>query len=101
MVTAYLLVASTATPILGRLGDMFVLVPQLAQLPKGGDVGFGLSATEAGLLLAPGSLLSLLVAPIVGRLGERRVSTPPFLAGCLLTGRRCSASRSPTTASCS
>ena len=32
----------------------FVLVPQLAQLPKGGDVGFGLSATEAGLLLAPG-----------------------------------------------
>jgi hypothetical protein len=31
----------------------FVLVPHLAQLPKGGDVGFGLSATEAGLLLAP------------------------------------------------
>ncbi len=63
----------------------FVLVPQLAQLPKGGDVGFGLSATEAGLLLAPGSLVSLLVAPLVGRVGERHGSKPPFLAGCLLT----------------
>jgi MFS family permease len=63
----------------------FVLVPQLAQLPEGGEVGFGLSATEAGLLLAPGSLLSLLVAPLVGRVGERHGSKPPFLAGCLLT----------------
>jgi EmrB/QacA subfamily drug resistance transporter len=63
----------------------FVLVPQLAQLPDGGDVGFGLSTTQAGLLLAPGSLLSLLVAPLVGRAGERYGSKPPFLAGCLLT----------------
>jgi MFS family permease len=63
----------------------FVLVPQLAQLPKGGGAGFGLSATEAGLLLAPGSLLSLLLAPLVGRVGERHGSKPPFLAGCLLT----------------
>jgi EmrB/QacA subfamily drug resistance transporter len=63
----------------------FVLVPQLAQLPKGGDVGFGLSATQAGLLLAPGSLLSLVVAPIVGRVGERHGSKLPFLAGCLAT----------------
>jgi EmrB/QacA subfamily drug resistance transporter len=63
----------------------FVLVPQLAQLPKSGGVGFGLSATEAGLLLVPGSLLSLLVAPLVGRVGERYGSKPPFLAGCLVT----------------
>ena len=63
----------------------FVLVPQLAQLPKGGDVGFGFSATQAGLLLAPGSLVSLLVAPFVGRMGERRGSKLPFLAGCILT----------------
>jgi EmrB/QacA subfamily drug resistance transporter len=63
----------------------FVLVPQLAQLPKGGDVGFGLSATQAGLLLAPGSLLSLLVAPIVGRVGESRGSKLPFLVGCIVT----------------
>ena len=38
----------------------FVLVPQLAQLPEDAGFGFGLSATEAGLLLAPGGLVSLL-----------------------------------------
>jgi MFS family permease len=63
----------------------FVLVPQLAELPKGGEVGFGLSATEAGLLLVPGSLLSLLLAPLVGRLGERVGSKVPFFAGCVTT----------------
>jgi EmrB/QacA subfamily drug resistance transporter len=65
----------------------FVLVPQLAQLPEGGEgAGFGLSATQAGLLLAPGSLVSLLVAPFVGKAGERFGSKPPFFVGCLLTG---------------
>lgn len=65
----------------------FVLVPQLAQLPDGGEgAGFGLSATQAGLLLAPGSLVSLLVAPFVGKAGERFGSKPPFFVGCLLTG---------------
>jgi EmrB/QacA subfamily drug resistance transporter len=65
----------------------FVLVPQLAQLPDGGEgAGFGLSATEAGLLLAPGSLLSLLIAPFVGKAGERFGSKPPFFVGCLIVG---------------
>ena len=65
----------------------FVLVPQLAQLPDGGEgAGFGLSATEAGLLLAPGSLLSLVIAPFVGKAGERFGSKPPFLVGCLIVG---------------
>jgi Na+/melibiose symporter-like transporter len=63
----------------------FVLVPQLAQLPEAGGVGFGLSATQAGLLLAPGSLASLLVAPIVGGVGDRYGSKLPFFAGCLAT----------------
>jgi MFS family permease len=63
----------------------FMLVPQFAQLPKGGEAGFGLSAAEAGLLLVPGSLLSLLVAPLVGRIGERSGSKAPFFAGCLVT----------------
>ena len=61
----------------------FVLVPQLAQLPAGGEVGFGLSATEAGLLLAPGGIFSMLVAPFVGKLGERRGSKLPFFGGAL------------------
>jgi EmrB/QacA subfamily drug resistance transporter len=63
----------------------FVLVPQLAQLPEGGEVGFGLSATEAGLLLVPGSVVSLLLAPLVGRVGERKGSKLPFFAGCVGT----------------
>lgn len=45
-----------------RLGSAMVstlvLVPRLARLPEGGDRGFGLLATEPGLLLAPGSLIS-------------------------------------------
>jgi EmrB/QacA subfamily drug resistance transporter len=80
------LTTNISTVLIGSaMISTFVLVPQLAQLPDGGDVGFGLSTTEAGLLLAPGSLVSLLVAPIVGRVGERHGSKPPFLAGCLLT----------------
>src|SRR5262245_65990226 len=63
----------------------FVLVPQLAELPEGGEVGFGLSATEAGLLLVPGSFVSLLLAPLVGRVGERKGSKLPFFAGCVAT----------------
>ncbi len=63
----------------------FVLVPQLAQLPEGGEAGFGLSATEAGLLLAPGGIFSMLVAPFVGKLGERRGSKLPFFGGALIT----------------
>ena len=61
----------------------FVLVPQLAQLP--GETGFGLSATEAGLLLAPGGIFSMLVAPFVGKLGSSRGSKLPFFAGAVIT----------------
>jgi EmrB/QacA subfamily drug resistance transporter len=79
------LTTNIATLLIGSaMISTFVLVPQLGQLPMGGEIGFGLSATEAGLLLAPGGLASLLVAPIVGRIGERRGSRAPFLAGCLI-----------------
>jgi MFS family permease len=79
------LTTNIATLLIGSaMISTFVLVPQLGQLPKGGEIGFGLSATEAGLLLAPGGLASLLVAPLVGRIGERSGSKAPFLAGCLV-----------------
>jgi EmrB/QacA subfamily drug resistance transporter len=79
------LTTNIATLLIGSaMISTFVLVPQLGQLPTGGEIGFGLSATEAGLLLAPGGLASLLVAPLVGRIGERNGSKPPFLAGCLV-----------------
>jgi EmrB/QacA subfamily drug resistance transporter len=79
------LTTNIATLLIGSaMISTFVLVPQLGQLPSGGEIGFGLSATEAGLLLAPGGLASLLVAPLVGRIGERSGSKAPFLAGCLV-----------------
>jgi Na+/melibiose symporter-like transporter len=79
------LTTNIATLLIGSaMISTFVLVPQLGQLPKGGEIGFGLSATEAGLLLAPGGLASLLVAPLIGRIGERRGSKAPFLVGCLV-----------------
>ena len=59
-----MLTTNVSTVLIGSaMIGTFVLVPQLAQLPKGGDIGFGLSATQAGLLLAPGSLVSLLLIP--------------------------------------
>jgi EmrB/QacA subfamily drug resistance transporter len=80
------LTTNISTVLIGSaMISTFVLVPQLAQLPAGGGAGFGLSATEAGLLLAPGGLLSLLIAPVVGRVGERSGSKLPFFAGCVLT----------------
>jgi MFS family permease len=77
------LTTNIATLLIGSaMISTFVLVPQLAQLPEGGEIGFGLSATQAGLLLVPGSVLSLLLAPFIGRIGERYGSKPPFFAGC-------------------
>ena len=78
------LTTNVSTLLIGSaMISTFVLVPQLAQLPK--DAGFGFSATEAGLLLAPGGIVSMLVAPFVGKLGERRGSKLPFFGGALIT----------------
>jgi MFS family permease len=80
------LTTNISTVLIGSaMISTFMLVPLLAQLPAGGETGFGLSAAKAGLLLAPGGLLSLLVAPIVGRIGERSGSKTPLFAGCLVT----------------
>ena len=79
------LTTDLATLLVGfGLFGTFVLVPQLAELPEGGDVGLGLNATVAGLLMAPGGLMMLFVAPLVGRIGERIGSKLPLLVGCLL-----------------
>ncbi|MDX6687650.1 MAG: hypothetical protein QOF86_3778 [Baekduia sp.] len=79
------LTTNIATLLVGfGLFGTFILIPQLAELPSGGDIGLGLNATEAGLLMAPGGLMMLVAAPIVGRIGERFGSKPPLLAGCLL-----------------
>jgi EmrB/QacA subfamily drug resistance transporter len=67
--------------MLGGFGMLagFVLLPQLAQMPthlppelaRLVHYGFGLSATEAGLLMVPGAIIGILVAPFTGRMGLR------------------------------
>src|SRR4051794_1739929 len=79
------LVTDLATLLVGfGLFGTFVLIPQIAELPTGGDVGLGLNATEAGLLMAPGGLMMLFAAPIVGRVSERIGSKLPLALGALL-----------------
>jgi EmrB/QacA subfamily drug resistance transporter len=79
------LMTDIATALVGfGLFGTFVLIPQIAQLPLSGDVGLGLNATEAGLLLAPGGLAMLFAAPIVGRVSERIGSKPPLAVGAVV-----------------
>jgi EmrB/QacA subfamily drug resistance transporter len=79
------LITDLATLLVGfGLFGTFVLIPQLAELPTGGDVGLGLNATQAGLLMAPGGLMMLIAAPIVGRVSERHGSKLPLVVGSLL-----------------
>ncbi|HET6508043.1 MAG TPA: MFS transporter [Baekduia sp.] len=79
------LTTDLATLLVGfGLFGTYVLIPQMAQLPKGHEIGLGLDAFQAGLLMAPGGLAMLVVAPIVGQAGERVGSKPPLLIGCVI-----------------
>jgi len=79
------LTTDIATLLVGfGLFGTYVLIPQMAQLPKGHEIGLGLDAFQAGLLMAPGGLAMLVVAPIVGRIGERVGSKPPLIVGCVI-----------------
>ncbi len=79
------LVTDFATLLVGfGLFGTYILIPQIAELAKGGDVGLGLNATEAGLLMAPGGLMMLIAAPIVGRVSERIGSKLPLAVGAFL-----------------
>ncbi|XVV16031.1 MFS transporter [Actinoplanes sp. CA-131856] len=49
----------------------FVLVPQFAEAPVSTGYGFGVDATRAGLLLAPGSLAMMAGGPIAARMHRR------------------------------
>ena len=79
------LMTNLATVLVGfGLFGTFILIPQLAELPAGGDVGLGLDATQAGLLMAPGGLMMLVVAPLAGRLIERSGPKVPLAAGAII-----------------
>jgi EmrB/QacA subfamily drug resistance transporter len=64
----------------GMFGS-FILIPQLAEASTSTGYGFGASATEAGLLMVPGSLTMLLAGPLSGVLGNRFGSKVPLALG--------------------
>ncbi len=79
------LTTDIATFLVGfGLFGSFVLIPQLAQLPKDTGYGFGFNATEAGLLLAPSALLNLFLSPLSGRMGGRLGARVPLAIGCVI-----------------
>jgi EmrB/QacA subfamily drug resistance transporter len=79
------LTTDVATFLVGfGLFGSFVLIPQLAQLPKSTGYGFGFNALQAGLLLAPAALLNLFLSPLSGRMGGRRGARVPLAIGCVI-----------------
>ena len=49
----------------------FLLVPQFAQAPEATGYGFGLTVTQAGLVMLPSALVMLVAGPTAGVLGTR------------------------------
>jgi MFS family permease len=68
----------------GMFGS-FILIPQLAEAPASTGYGFGASATQAGLLMVPGSMTMLLAGPFSGVLGNRFGSKVPLAVGGLVS----------------
>jgi MFS family permease len=63
----------------------FILIPQLAQLPASGGVGFGTSVIGAGLLMLPTSVVMLFVGVLAGKVERRFGSKPAVIAGSAFT----------------
>jgi MFS family permease len=59
----------------------FILIPQLVEAPKSTGYGFGFSATGAGLVMLPSSLVMLVAGPAAGALGKRFGSRLPLVIG--------------------
>lgn len=66
------------------LFTIFVVVPQLVTLPRGTGFGFGQPALAGALILLPGTIAMLAVAPITGRLAQRFAPKVPVVAGCAI-----------------
>ncbi|WP_396027492.1 MFS transporter [Actinoplanes sp. TBRC 11911] len=66
------LITNIATFLVGcGMFGVFVLVPQFAEAPGSTGYGFGVDATRAGLLLAPGSLVMMAGGPLAAFLYRR------------------------------
>jgi predicted MFS family arabinose efflux permease len=60
----------------------FILLPQLAQIPKSTGFGLGLTASAAGLLLVPNAIVNAITSSQAGRVMKRWGSRTPLLVGC-------------------
>ncbi len=69
----------------GMFGS-FILIPQLVEAPESTGYGFGLTATQAGLVMLPGALTMLFAGPLSGRLGTRYGNKLPMVLGGLVSG---------------
>ncbi|WP_084727096.1 MFS transporter [Rhodococcoides yunnanense] len=80
------LVTNIATLLVGAsMFGIFVLIPQLSQLPESSGFGFGLDATGAGLVLLPGCLGLLVAGAVAGRMIARFGGKLALLVGTLIT----------------
>jgi EmrB/QacA subfamily drug resistance transporter len=69
---------------LGMFGS-YLLIPQLVEAPESTGYGSAVSATTAGLVMLPGSLVILLFGPVSGTLGARLGNKVPLALGALVT----------------
>ncbi|SEE58486.1 MFS transporter [Jiangella alba] len=63
---------------------MFVVVPQLMTIPRASGYGFGRTAVASALVLLPGTVAMLAVAPATGYLARRWTPKLPLVTGCAL-----------------
>lgn len=69
---------------LGMFGS-YLLIPQLVAAPLSTGYGFAASATTAGLVMLPGSLVILVFGPASGALGARLGNKVPLALGASTT----------------
>ena len=61
----------------------FLLVPLFAQTPEAAGYGFGMTVTQAGLIMVPSSIAMLVAGPLAGTFGNRFGFRAVLLAGTL------------------
>jgi EmrB/QacA subfamily drug resistance transporter len=77
--------AATLLVGLGMFGS-YLLIPQLLEAPESTGYGSAATATTAGLIMLPGSLVILFFGPVSGRLGARVGNKVPLALGASITG---------------
>ncbi|MCU1692322.1 MAG: transporter [Frankiales bacterium] len=82
LVLPRVLMINVATVLVGfGMFGAFLLIPALAEAPTSTGYGFGVDATRAGLLMAPGSLAMLAAGPLSGLLAQRFGAKVPLALG--------------------